>query len=83
MTMCVFVRVPQRFEEYVDAAIVRFEGQYPGVRILPAAEGVVLEGESTQQQAELRSDFLHALYREKIYAETLSMRQALMKAVLG
>lgn len=82
MTTRILVRIPERFVEFVDAATLRFEGQFPGVRVTTVAEGVCLEGEEAQQ-AELRSDFLHVLYREKIYAETLSMRQALMKAVLG
>lgn len=82
MTMQAFVQIPQRFKDYVDTASLRFEGQYPGIRVLPAAEGVVLEGENAQA-AEIRSDFLHVLYREKIYADTLPMRQALLKAVLG
>ena len=77
------VRVPYLFNDYLDAAIVRFEGRHPGIRVLPSAEGVLLEGEAAQPADELRSDFLHTLYREKIYAETLPMRQALMRAVLG
>ncbi len=80
--MRAFVQIPQPFKDYVGTAIVRFEGQHPGIRVLPDAEGVILEGENAQAD-ESRSDFLHVLYREKIYAETLPMRQALLKAVLG
>lgn len=77
-----FIRVPQAFHDYLDAAIVRFESQHVGIRVLPGNNGVHLEGEHSQQP-ELRSDFLQTLYREKIYAETLPMRQALLEAVLG
>jgi hypothetical protein len=43
----------------------------------------LLAGAEPRMVPELRRDVLYTLYREKIYAETLPMRQALIREVTG
>jgi len=75
------IPIPESFRDHLDSAIVRFESRHAGIRVISGKMGVDLEGEQSGNP-ELRADFLHTLYREKIYAETLPMRQALLSAVL-
>lgn len=79
--MTCHISIPAPFHGYLDSAIVRFESRHAGIRVVLGEAGVDLEGEQAADP-ELRADFLHTLYREKIYAETLSMRQALLRVVL-
>ena len=67
--MTCHISIPAPFHGYLDSAIVRFESRHAGIRVVLGEAGVDLEGEQAADP-ELRADFLHTLYREKIYAET-------------
>ena len=79
--MTCHISIPESFQGYLNSTIVRFESRHAGIRVISGEAGVELEG-AQAADPELRADFLHTLYREKIYAETLSMRQALLRVVL-
>lgn len=68
------------FVEHLAAAALRFESQNPTLlaRIEGAACRLVGPGAATP---EMRSRFLQALYREKIYADGLPMRRALIETL--
>lgn len=76
----VLVEVPHSFEGYVDASLVRLQARFPGLAFSRCQNGLLVEGASVG--ADIRAAVLHTLYREKIYQETLPMREALLTAVL-
>ncbi|AMY01611.1 hypothetical protein AB0V79_03955 [Mesorhizobium ciceri] len=74
------VKIPPQFEKYADAAMLRLQALYPNCR-LEWKGGTISIGSSAGIEDQLRKDILYAVYREKIYAETLSTREALVAAV--
>ncbi|RUW53631.1 hypothetical protein EOA32_08590 [Mesorhizobium sp. M1A.F.Ca.ET.072.01.1.1] len=79
----VVVQIPPRFDKYVDAAMLRIQSLYPACRLSRIDGAISIGSSGSVTEDHLRGTVLHALYREKIYAETLSMRQALFRAVTG
>lgn len=75
------VDIPSRFTEYVDAALLRLGVLYPGCRFARTGGAVTARLSAGLSQDQARRAILHALYREKIYSETLAMRHALVAAV--
>lgn len=77
------VEFPSRFQNFAESAFLRLQVRYSqhtfrlgdGCLEVVSAAGVPSEG--------LRRDILHAIYAEKVFAETLPMRQALMAAVMA
>lgn len=68
--------VASAFLPYVEAALVRFGYLYPDNPIRLAESHVHIKI-SAGSGSGLRQEFLHLLYRERIYAETLPIRRAL------
>lgn len=68
---------------YAAAALARIQIRYPGTVFAQTPTAIVVENADAAREPELRSAILHALYQQKIYAETLSMREDLLKTVLG
>ncbi|KUM27556.1 hypothetical protein AU467_16800 [Mesorhizobium loti] len=61
--------------------MLRLQALYPACRFARREGGISIRGSSDLTEERFRKDVLHAIYREKIYAETLTMRQALVAAV--
>lgn len=61
--------------------MLRLQTLYPGCQFAWRDGGISKRGSSDLTEERFRKDVLHAVYREKIYAETLLMRQALVAAV--
>ena len=79
-TECAVVIAPV-FVEYLAAAAARLQVLFPHA-VLDCQSDVVRAGSVSAEEAiRLRRDLLHLLYREKVYAETLDMRRALIRAV--
>lgn len=76
----VLVKVPQSFDRYVEASLVRLQARFPALLFTRGPEGILVEGASIRD--DIPATVLHTLYREKIYQETLPMRGALLTAVL-
>ncbi|TPK88832.1 MULTISPECIES: hypothetical protein [unclassified Mesorhizobium] len=74
------VDVPPQFEKYAESAMLRLHALYPACRFV-WREGRISIRRSGDLAERLRKDVLQTVYREKIYAETLVMRQALVAAV--
>lgn len=70
------IDVPKAFEPYLDAAIVRFSYLRPDVTVEKKDSIAQLFCE-VEEKENLRREFFHALYREKIYHETLPLRRAI------
>lgn len=75
------IGIPALFSTYVEAAIVRLQIHYPSLSFDAHESGIAVSG-NIPDHAALRSAVLHIVYREKIYAETLVMRQGLLAAVM-
>lgn len=77
------VDVSPQFEKHVDSAMLRLQALYPACQFAWRDGGISIRGSSDLTEERFRKDVLHAVYREKIYAETLIMRQALVAAVIS
>ena len=72
--------VAEVFEPYVASALVRLGYLYPDARFVPVANGIEITTDGADHDV-LAREVQYALYREKIYAETLPLRQSLIDAV--
>ncbi|GLS29394.1 hypothetical protein GCM10007937_11020 [Mesorhizobium albiziae] len=77
----VTVEIAEAFHPYMDAAVLRLQSQHPYASFDIADHGIVVTDSAGIGDIEIRKAVLHAVYRERIYAETLSMRLALVAAV--
>lgn len=77
------VEIPPQFEKYVDAAMLRLQALCPSCRFAWKGGTISIGSSGGIAEDQLRRDILHVVYREKIYVETLVMRQALVAAVTG
>ncbi|CDX52137.1 putative Rhodospirillum photometricum DSM 122 draft genome sequence [Mesorhizobium plurifarium] len=75
------VEIPPHFEEYADAAMLRLRALYPACRIARQDGEISVRSSGCFAEDQFRKDVLHFVYREKIYSETLTLRQALVAAV--
>ncbi|WP_095081609.1 hypothetical protein [Mesorhizobium sophorae] len=75
------VEIPPQFEKYADAAMLRVQALYPNCRLAWKGGTISIGSSGGIAEDQLRKDILHAVYREKIYAETLFTREALVAAV--
>ncbi|MER9559267.1 hypothetical protein [Mesorhizobium sp. M0323] len=61
--------------------MLRVQMQYPSLRFSASAEGAEIASLPSENLDDVRKSILHAVYREKVYVETLPLRQALISAV--
>ena len=77
------IPIPNSFEIYVDAAIVRASYLHPDLKYHKSQESMSVEISTLNETIELekgRKDFLAILYRERIYSETLPVRKTIYGA---
>ncbi|RUW77267.1 MULTISPECIES: hypothetical protein [unclassified Mesorhizobium] len=75
------IDIPQSFRSFVEGALLRVQTQYPALRFRATAAGIEIASVTLDDLDDLRKNVLHTVYREKIYAETLPLRRALIDAV--
>lgn len=75
------IDIPSSLAGFVDAALIRLQGQFPEV-LFERTQGGIQTNAGHLAPENLRSTVLHAVYREKIYAETLPLREELLNRVL-
>ncbi|QIA22393.1 MULTISPECIES: hypothetical protein [Mesorhizobium] len=75
------IEIPQNFLGFVEGALLRVQIQYPSLRFSVSAGSVEVARLPDLDLDDVRKSVLHAVYREKIYVETLPLRQALITAV--
>jgi len=66
-------------KSYADIAIGRLKYLYPTVHFSLIPDGIEATGDPGVSSEKLSREIHYALYREKIYAETLSMRCSLIE----
>lgn len=72
------VEIPQCFDSFVDPALLRIRTLYGGYRFDRTLEGIRVCSPAGTIDSAVERAVLHAVYREKIYADTLEMRRALV-----
>ncbi len=76
------IRIGPEFRPFLDDAIARFSYLYPDVSVAVDAE-VTLSFKEGTDEGKLIREFQFALYRQKIFAETLPLRKAIISGVMG
>ena len=74
------IRIPAAFLPYLEATIIRHGYIRPSAVATVEKDVVNLTISADANVSEERSAFLHLLYRERIYAETLELREAVLAA---
>ena len=77
------ITIPDSFIDYVEAAIVRASYLFPELIICAVKESmeVDISGLNESMDSEqIKKEFLNILYRERIYSETLPIRQTIYGA---
>ena len=77
------VAVGPDFQAHVNDALSRFSYLHPSIEIKAGPEVITIFADPTDDVGALVRDLQFALYRQKIYAETLPLRKALIEGVMG
>ena len=75
------IDIPSSLAGFIDAALIRLQSQVPEIVFERTPAGIQLDSGNLAPE-HLRSAVLHAVYREKSYAETLPLREELLNRVL-
>lgn len=75
------VELDSSFAQFAPSAVLRLSYILPNLNFKASGAAVSVEGDLPEDLGALRRDILHAVYREKIYTETLPMRTAFFDAV--
>ncbi len=73
------VRVSETLQPFVEPALLRLAYLYPTVTFALSERGITFTPGETDLTL-LNKEIRYAIYREKIYAETLSLRQSMIAA---
>lgn len=76
------VEIPQIFRPYTNSTIVKLIALYPSLDFFFDDEILNVRKVDVTSISDIRTAIAHQLYREKILVETLSMRKALLSAVI-
>ncbi len=77
--MLVEFEIPEAFLDFTDSAVVRMGYLFPFAKISLDGTAVRISSKNDNDQGDLKREFLHLLYREKVYLETLDIRKELFK----
>ena len=78
------IPIDAAFELYLENTVARFAYLRPEVKLEVQDHRVVMKvAASEEEMANVTQDFRFCLYREKIYRETLPLRQTLIQGVMG
>jgi hypothetical protein len=75
------IPVSEVLRPFAELVVARLGYLYPKMIFSYQAPAILVSSDSEIDELKIRRDVLYALYREKIYAETLSMRQSLVAMV--
>ena len=71
------------FLAHIDDAISRFAYLHPAIEIEIGPNVISLFADSLEKVDDLVRDLHFALYRQKIYAESLPLRKRIIEGVMG
>lgn len=75
--------VPTLLEPYVASALIRLNYLYSDVHFAFERGHICVSNIENVEESRLRTEAAHALYREKIFAETLPLRKAMYARIFG
>lgn len=81
MTACTEVTVPPTLQPYVGPLLARLGYLYPEAQFSQINDVLVVTQPSGGSIS--HREMMHQLYREKIYQETLTMREHMYRAILA
>jgi len=69
--------IPNSFKKYIDPTVVRFEYLYPKLVIKFENSEIIFSNFEDEKLNfdEIKKEFFHQLYKEKIYSDTLEIRK--------
>ena len=74
------ISVEQEFQEYINAALLRLGYIYPHLEFSVSRCTISVKGNLSQvDKNEIKREVLYQIYREKIFNQTLPMRENLYK----
>lgn len=76
-----FVPVGSALLSHVEPALTRLRYIHPSIAFAATPSGIEVSAETAFDAEVLTKDVNYALYRERIYAETLPLRRSLIEAV--
>lgn len=76
------IEVDASLRPYLPTAATRLGYLYPDVQFVVRTDGVELVGTDIDLAA-MRREVLHAVYRERVFAETLPLRRTLIDGLLA
>jgi len=74
--------VPNQLHSYMPTTLIRLNYLYPDLTFSVETTDIVVGNCPVDRETFIKRDVLYTLYREKIYAETLSMRRSLFEAAM-
>lgn len=77
------IAVAPDFQTHVNDAIARFSYLHPSIDVEVGSQVIILFTDAADDVGDLVRDLQFTLYRQKIYAETLPLRTALIQGVMG
>ena len=77
----IIITVSEVLRPFAQLAVTRLGYLYPKMIFSNQEHTILVSGDIEIEIIQIRRDVLYALYREKIYAESLSMRIALLNVV--
>lgn len=75
--------VPDIFVPYVDSALTRLTYLHEGIGFIFEDGFIWAKAAGEIESVELKSDIAHALYREKIFQESMPMRKSVYAKIFG
>lgn len=76
------IKIQLTFFPFLDYAITRYGYLFPDHEINSDGTDVIISCEKKISAEEAKENFLHLLYKEKIYADTLDIRKSIFKAIV-
>lgn len=74
--------VPLEFHQFISAAILRLKYTSQNLQAVKTANGVRLHGFADMDTQNIEREVTYQIYREKIFQETLTMRQNLYQMLV-
>lgn len=71
------ISIAPDFQEYIPTAILRLKYLFPDIECEPVPDGIRVVGTKDIGEARLSREITYQVYREKIFRETLPLRQNL------
>lgn len=81
MSLGLQIPVSEQFHAYCDQAMLRLGYLYPDLDFSFSGSAICVSGGETQSISNLSREVKFALYREKIYQESLPLRERMYQAL--